>query len=143
MKRGTDAVLRQHSKGYDVATREEDPARLFEWLRRAYGQWGWTQKQLVEACGLRSANTLRGYQQGAKPQSSTLASIAAGVGVPVEGLEAVMRGEKVPIPASPPHLNGSSRRSRTVEEEVERLGEQVESLMALMLEHLRGHGEAP
>jgi hypothetical protein len=77
----------------------EEPALLYEWLRRVARNWGWSQTRLAaEACGGISTNTMLHWKSKGRPGGPTLGAIALGVGVSVDQLHAVMRGEDIPIP---------------------------------------------
>jgi transcriptional regulator with XRE-family HTH domain len=110
----------------------ENPALLFAWLEACRKQpgWGWSQKQLAEACAI-SANGMRGWRKGSMPDRHTLTAVATGIGVPIEALRKVMRGEQVPPPPAPPGTpvpiadEDPMTRLRRLEERVETLTDLV------------------
>jgi hypothetical protein len=121
---------------------EEEPGRLYEWLRRVAAQWGWSQARLAsEACGGINTNTMLHWKtKGAQPGPRTLGAIAAGVGVSIDELHAVMRGEDVPIPPRPDPNNGPAVGSN--EDRLDRLERQTDLMMDLLLELRReGRGQ--
>jgi len=115
-----------------IAEADERPAELFTWLERVRGTWGWTQRQLADACKV-SPNQLRNYRDGQRPGDARLAAIAAGVGVPVEWLHRVMRGEQVAIPPHPPTLRSVPLGPEDVVERLGRLEETVGLLVDAVL----------
>jgi hypothetical protein len=117
---------------------DEQPGRLYEWLRRVASQWGWSQARLAaEACGGINTNTMLHWKtKGARPGPRTLGAIALGVGVSVDQLHAVMRGEDVPIPSRTDQNNGPAVGSN--EERIDRLERRTDLLMDLLLELRQG-----
>ena len=136
----------------------QEPGLLYEWLRQVAQHWGWSQTRLAaEACGGISTNTMLHWKvKGARPGGPTLGAIALGVGVTIDELHAVMRGEAVPIPPRPdqnnrPAVGSNDRRldrpdqnngrpaAGSNEERLDRLERQTDLLMDLILE-LRQQG---
>lgn len=115
------------------------PSRLFDWLEQVRAVWGWGQREFAAAISS-TPNAMRGWERGSMPRRTSLAAIAAGVGVPVAALHQVMEGEQVPIPPAPPRLRSVPATDDELSDRVEHLGQQVQELTTLVLRLLNDRG---
>lgn len=122
---------------------DERPERLFDWLTRVHSEWGMRQAEFArDILGGFTPNAMRGWRDGAMPEPRTLGGIASAVGVTVDDLHAVMRGEPVPTPPRPQPSESQPSEDGTLNERVNRLESRVDTLAFLLLEIQRELREA-
>lgn len=117
---------------------DRDTRRLGRWLDDTRKAWGWSRRKLSEQGGPDPKNqSIMINKPRTWLQERTIESIAHVTGVPPDDLQAIIRGEDVPIPEHPPHreapaaTGGLSVGDQLVElrREVAFLGQQVARLV--------------